>query len=194
MDTESTEDPKSPEGPAIPTISASPAGAPPLTLRRARPDDAAAVAAWMADPAVYGQLLQMPHPSTEFWRERLAANKAGGGELSLVAVQGGQPVGMAGLHEPRAVWRRRHAMALGISVAVHAHGQGVGSALMRELLDYADRWANLMRVELTVFADNARAIALYRRFGFEEEGRMRAYAWRDGAYADCLSMARLRPS
>ena len=170
-----------------------PAGAPPLTLRRAHPDDAAAVAAWMADPAVFAQLLQMPHPSAEFWRERLAANKAGGGELALVAVQCGQPVGMASLHEPRAVWRRRHAMGLGISVARGAHGQGVGSALMRELLHYADHWANLMRVELTVFADNARAIALYRRFGFREEGRMQAYAWRDGAYADCLSMARLRP-
>lgn len=164
-----------------------------LTIRRAHPDDAPAVAAWMADPAVFAQLLQMPHPSVEMWRERLAGNKAGGGELSLVAVRDGQPVGLAGLHEPRAVWRRRHAMGLGISVAPHAHGQGVGSALMQALLDHADRWANLLRVELTVFADNARAIALYRRFGFEEEGRMRAYAWRDGAYADCLGMARLRP-
>jgi putative acetyltransferase len=163
------------------------------TIRRAHPDDAPAVAAWMADPAVFSQLLQMPHPSVEMWRERLAANKVGSGEVALVAVRDGQPVGLASLHEPRAVWRRRHAMGLGISVATHAHGQGVGSALMQALLDHADRWANLLRVELTVFADNARAIALYRRFGFEEEGRMRAYAWRDGAYADCLSMARLRP-
>jgi putative acetyltransferase len=164
-----------------------------LTIRRAHPDDAPAVAAWMADPAVFSQLLQMPHPSVEMWRERLAANKVGSGEVALVAVRDGQPVGLASLHEPRAVWRRRHAMGLGISVATHAHGQGVGSALMQALLDHADRWANLLRVELTVFADNARAIALYRRFGFEEEGRMRAYAWGDGAYADCLSMARLRP-
>ena len=163
------------------------------TIRRAHPDDAPAVAAWMADPAVFSQLLQMPHPSVEMWRERLAANKVGSGEVALVAVRDGQPVGLASLHEPRAVWRRRHAMGLGISVATHAHGQGVGSALMQALLDHADRWANLLRVELTVFADNARAIALYRRFGFEEEGRMRAYAWRDGAYADCLRMARLRP-
>ena len=164
-----------------------------LTIRRAHPDDAPAVAAWMADPAVFAQLMQMPYPSVEMWRERLAANKAGSGEVSLVAVREGQPVGLASLNEPRAVWRRRHAMGLGISVAAHAHGQGVGSALMQALLDHADRWANLLRVELTVFADNARAIALYRRFGFQEEGRMRGYAWRDGAYADCLSMARLQP-
>lgn len=164
-----------------------------LTIRRAHPDDAPAVAAWMADPAVFAQLLQMPYPTAEMWRERLAGNKAGGGEVQLVAVRDGQPVGLAGLYEPRAVWRRRHAMGLGISVARQAHGQGVGAALMEALLDHADRWANLMRVELTVFADNARAIALYKRFGFAEEGRMRQYAWRDGAYADCLGMARVHP-
>lgn len=164
-----------------------------LTIRRAHPDDAPAVAAWMADPAVFAQLLQMPYPSTEMWRERLAGNQAGAGEVQLVAVLDGQPVGLAGLHQPRAVWRRRHAMGLGISVARHAHGQGVGAALMQALLDHADRWANLLRVELTVFADNARAIALYKRFGFQEEGRLRQYAWRDGAYADCLGMARVHP-
>jgi putative acetyltransferase len=44
-----------------------------------------------------------------------------------------------------------------------------------------------------VFADNARAIALYKRHGFVEEGRLRGYAIRHGEYADCLAMARWRP-
>ena len=39
----------------------------------------------------------------------------------------------------------------------------------------------------------ARAIALYERFGFEREGVMRSYAWRDGEHVDAISMARLRP-
>ena len=42
-------------------------------------------------------------------------------------------------------------------------------------------------------SDNARAIALYERFGFEREGVMRGYAWRDGEHVDAISMARLRP-
>lgn len=41
-------------------------------------------------------------------------------------------------------------------------------------------------------SDNAAAIALYRKFGFREEGLMRGYAFRDGTYVDCLAMARLR--
>jgi L-phenylalanine/L-methionine N-acetyltransferase len=45
---------------------------------------------------------------------------------------------------------------------------------------------------LTVFADNFPAIHLYEKFGFEHEGVQRAFAFRSGAYADILNMARLR--
>jgi putative acetyltransferase len=65
---------------------------------------------------------------------------------------------------------------------------------MGALIEAADRWLNLQRIELTVFTDNARAIALYRRFGFVVEGTHRAYALRDGAYVDVHAMARLHPS
>jgi putative acetyltransferase len=71
-------------------------------------------------------------------------------------------------------------------------GRGVGRALMAALVDQADLWLNIKRLELTVWSDNDRAIALYERFGFEREGLMCAYGWRDGAYADALAMARLR--
>ena len=63
---------------------------------------------------------------------------------------------------------------------------------MTALIDAADKWLDLRRIELTVFADNERAIRLYERFGFEREGIMRAYAFRDGRYADGVMMARLR--
>ena len=43
-----------------------------------------------------------------------------------------------------------------------------------------------------VYADNAAGIALYTRHGFVEEGRHRDFAFRDGAFVDALSMARIR--
>ena len=50
-------------------------------------------------------------------------------------------------------------------------GKGVGAALMRAGLTFADNWLNLTRVELEVYADNEAAIHLYERFGFELEER-----------------------
>jgi putative acetyltransferase len=165
----------------------------PYLIRATRPEDAADIAAYMADPAVFGDLLQLPHPTEAQWRERLSAPRAGN-DLSLVAEQGGRVVASAGLFNQRAQLRRQHASALGISVATPAQGQGIGRALMAALTDYADRWGQILRIELSVFADNTRAIALYERFGFVREGLHRCHALRDGVYVDTLSMARLHPN
>ncbi|MFX8852491.1 hypothetical protein ABTM75_19330, partial [Acinetobacter baumannii] len=48
------------------------------------------------------------------------------------------------------------------------------------------------RLELTVYADNLGAIALYRRFGFVDEGLRKGYSFRNGAFADILMMGRWR--
>ncbi len=162
-----------------------------IEVRRARVDDADAFARLMADPEVFGNLMQLPFPSADQWRQHLSS-PAGPDHLHVVAVKDGQLVGSAGLH-PVERLRRRHCAMLGISVAVAAQGQGVGSELMRSLCDYADQWAQILRIELTVFIDNARAIALYQRFGFRVEGTHRAYAMRHGRYVDVLAMARLHP-
>ena len=63
---------------------------------------------------------------------------------------------------------------------------------MEAVLEIADNWMNLRRIELTVYFDNEAAQRLYRKFGFEMEGRLRDYAVRDGVFADAMSMARLR--
>ena len=167
----------------------------PITIRRATTQDAAAYARILGDPEVLANLMQLPYTSEEIWRQRLADNNAPGKtDLSLVAERGGEVVGSAGLHPTGPAVRRRHCVMLGISVAAAAQGQGVGSALMQALCDYADQWGQILRIELTVFADNARAVALYRRFGFEHEGTHRGYALRAGVYIDVLSMARLHPN
>lgn len=165
----------------------------PITVRRARPADAADFVRLMAQPEVFSNLMQLPLPSEELWRARLEAGAAPEKtDIHIVAECDGHVVGSAGLH-PAPALRRRHAATLGISVASEAQRQGVGRELMRTLCSYADGWAQLLRIELTVFTDNARAIALYQRFGFRIEGTHRAYAMRDGVYCDVLAMARLHP-
>ena len=166
----------------------------PLHIRRARVEDAPAFTALFADPAVYPGTLQMPFPSEANWRKRLADNdQPGSRHIQLVAERDGAIIASAGLHPVSDSPRRAHAMVLGIMVAGHAQGQGVGKALLQALLHAADQWANVLRTELTVFADNQRAIALYRSLGFLDEGLLRGYAFRDGQFADTLAMARWRP-
>jgi L-phenylalanine/L-methionine N-acetyltransferase len=165
-----------------------------ITVRRATVADAEAFAAMLGHPEVFPQLLQMPHANPELWRSRLADN-VGKPDLLLVAVAAdGQVVGGAGLHPAGASPRRRHAMTLGMQVQPAWQRQGIGSQLLQALCDYADNWLGLLRLELEVYADNDRAQALYRRFGFVQEGLHRCHALRDGVYVDSLSMARLNPA
>jgi putative acetyltransferase len=167
-----------------------------LLVRRATVDDAAGFARIMGDPAVYPGLMQLPYTNADIWRTRLTElTAAGKPDLMLAAERDGRIVGTAGLHPmslPSQI-RRRHVANLGISVASDAQGQGVGTALMQAMCDYADRWIGLLRLELTVYVDNAPAIALYRRFGFVAEGCLRGYAMRDGRLVDALTMARFHP-
>jgi putative acetyltransferase len=169
---------------------------PAVIVRRATVDDAAGFARIMGDPAVLPGLMQMPHTNEALWRARLEDGTAAGKpDLLLAAERAGEIVGTAGLHPSSAAQiRRRHVAMIGISVAPEAQGQGVGTALMQAMCDYADRWMGVLRIELTVFVDNAAALALYRKFGFEIEGRLRGYAMRDGRYEDAFTMARIHPA
>jgi L-phenylalanine/L-methionine N-acetyltransferase len=104
---------------------------------------------------------------------------------------GEEVVGCLGL-EIHSKPRRRHAGAIGMAIRDDYQGKGIGTALMQAAVDMADRWLNLTRLELEVYTDNEPAIRLYKKFGFTIEGTLRNYAFRDGAFADAYSMARLR--
>ena len=101
-------------------------------------------------------------------------------------------VGNLGLHLASKSPRRRHAGAIGMSVRDDWHNRGSAQRCSRAAVDLADNWLNYTRLELTVYTDNAAALALYRKFGFEVEGTLKSYAFRDGRFIDAYAMARLR--
>jgi putative acetyltransferase len=63
---------------------------------------------------------------------------------------------------------------------------------MSTVVDLADQWLNLSRLELEVYTDNDAAIHLYERFGFEIEGTHRLHSYGDGRWSDSYFMARVR--
>lgn len=160
-----------------------------LSIRARTPADAAAIAALHNLPGYRYGTLRTPHHTPDEIRKGIENQSSN--SFSLVAEQDGRIVGDCGLTR-FANHRRAHAGSLGMGVHDAYHGRGIGSALIGEILAIADRWLNLKRIELTVYTDNEPALALYRKFGFEVEGHLKAFAFRDGHYVDAYSMARLR--
>ncbi|MBB3259058.1 putative acetyltransferase [Paraburkholderia bannensis] len=161
-----------------------------VRLRAAELDDCQAMADLMNLPGVRRGTLSHGYRTAEGLRAWLENSKVD--RTSIVAEHEGRVIGQAELmaHDGR----RSHCASLGIGVHDAFQGRGVGALLMGALIDAADTAFGLRRIELQVFADNAPAIGLYRRFGFEVEARARAYAIRDGALHDVLHMARLAPA
>ena len=162
-----------------------------ITIRRIEPGDFEAVRQIYTAPKVIWGTLQLPFPSAEQWRQRLAEPPEG--FFSLVAEVEQEIVGHLGLHTFPNRPRRRHVGKIGMAVRDDWQGQGVGTALLQAAVDLADKWLNLIRLELTVYTDNEPAIRLYEKFGFTIEGTLVQYAFRDGQYVDTYTMARLRP-
>jgi L-phenylalanine/L-methionine N-acetyltransferase len=160
-----------------------------ILIRAVEPDDWPDVAELFDQPSVVAGTLQLPFRHRDANRRRLAEPPPAG-LVRLGAVIDGKLIGMAGL--TRLENRRAHVGTLFMAVHDAFQGRGAGAALMEAITGMADRWLNLGRLELTVYADNARAIGLYERFGFEREGLHRRFAFRDGAFVDALAMARLR--
>ena len=159
-----------------------------IRVRAQELGDVEALADIMTSPTVLIDTTQIPYRSVDWWRERLASEPE---THRLVADRDGQVVGGLTLRVETSP-RRRHVGVFGIMVREGFQGQGVGTALMAALIDLADNWLGLRRVELQVYTGNARAVHLYEKFGFVIEGTALQVFLRDGIYADAYMMARLR--
>jgi putative acetyltransferase len=159
-----------------------------VVIRPVRVDDAEAVAGLRRRDAVARGIFAYPSERVETTRAFIAGLAPS--SHSFVALVEGRVVGQAGLHVRDG--KARHSASLGIAVHDDFHGRGVGRALMQQLLDVADRWLGLMRVDLTVRDDNAPARRLYEKLGFVVEGTQRKAVFADGELRDLVMMARLR--
>ncbi|MEM5328812.1 GNAT family N-acetyltransferase [Paraburkholderia sp. JHI2823] len=158
-----------------------------IVVRALRPGDAEALHALRHCPSIVRGNADAPYDSVAQTREWIASVVSPA--VIIGAWVGDTIVGEAGLHPQKL--RRAHVGEIGISVHDEWQRRGVGTFLMGQILDFADNWLGLRRLELHAYTNNAAALALYRKCGFEIEARLRGAVLRDGVLADFFLMARL---
>jgi ribosomal protein S18 acetylase RimI-like enzyme len=149
-------------------------------VRRARSEDARALAELFAEVAAERDGIATEPPVDVDARTRQFAASIDG---TIVAVAAGDLIGS--LHVDAA---RSGVGELGMAVALPWRGRGVGSALLGAAIEKA-RSEGLHKLALEVFPHNDAAIALYRKFGFVEEGRrLQHYRRASGELWDSIVM------
>lgn len=182
--------PVPPTGP-VATVTAAPASPPSgLATRPLGPADVGAARALLRDSCVASPLAAEARYQHD---AALAALLSDPGATWLGAERDGQLVALARLL-PGASPATRHTARLEcFAVQPAATGQGIGAALLREALAWADGYLGLARLELWLFPDQARVRRFYERHGFQVEGTARRALFLDGRHRDVLVLARVRP-
>jgi RimJ/RimL family protein N-acetyltransferase len=109
-------------------------------------------------------------------------------EIEIIAIVDDKVVGSAGIESIGTKYKVRHRAEFGISVLQEYWGLGLGKALTKACIECA-RDAGYVQLELTVVAENERAVKMYRNFGFEEFGRNpRGFNSRVSGYQEVIYM------
>jgi len=162
-----------------------------INIRKAVSSDAAALIGYLetiggeSDFLTFGQgeFGRSIEEEEKFIENALSKKNA----LFLIAEADGKVVGnlnfSGGCRE-----RNTHAGEFGVSVLKEYWGRGIGEKLIRNLLDWSRSSGIIRKINLRVRTDNTRGIRLYRKLGFEEEGKVRRDFQIDGVFYDSLLM------
>jgi RimJ/RimL family protein N-acetyltransferase len=168
-----------------------------INLRAVERSDAPIVHRWLNDPQVMrgwgwsapARSFQSVTQEIEDW---LSQETALGHPAALLAeTLAGDPLGLVILRVDRP---EACSVELSLLVGVVSYwGRGYGADILQTTLDACfDGWG-IHRLAVRVEDGNERALSLYRRFGFTEEGRLRQAAFRDGRHNDILLFGLLAP-
>ena len=108
-------------------------------------------------------------------------------QLYLVAVDGDEIVGtgtLSSFTRPRLA----HRAEISVSVRKSMWGNHIGTRLMEEILNFAQNTGKIECISLEVRSDNQRAIALYKKFGFQKIGTFPGFMKVDGEFVSCDMM------
>lgn len=165
------------------------------TLRSPGAEDAEAMLDYMKETSRetyfllrYPEELTLTQEQEKRWLQRVLDSKK---EVMINAVIEGELAGNASVYGIRESVKMGHRAGFAIAVREKFWHKGLGKLLIEEALKIAADMG-YEQIELGVFDDNAKAVALYKKYGFEEWGRMKhAFRLKDGTYRDEILMGRM---
>lgn len=120
-------------------------------------------------------------------REDILSTNAHPASIMLLAMDGDEIAGIGTIHSGNKI-KARHQGELGIVVAKKYQAQGIGSEIIRRLIEFCKGNGITTRIQLDTRCDNEVAVKLYERFGFEIEGRLKNTTLLNGVYYDLYVM------
>ncbi|EHK2354819.1 GNAT family N-acetyltransferase [Clostridium perfringens] len=138
-------------------------------------------------PGVMENILSNKDEEEELIKEKII--NRGKNQYWYVAEEDGKVIGL-GILMNHGNLRKKHVGVITLMVNSDYQNKGVGSLLMDKLINLSES-LNIIRLELCVFRDNYKAINLYKKFGFKEEGIKVKSALKNGEYIDEIMMARI---
>lgn len=158
-----------------------------VEIRPARPADARAFLEFWTAIVAKERFVRTEEVRTPARAYRRRFRKRSDLETDLLAFEGDRLVGHVNVQRERHPVTH-HVGSLSIAVAADARGRGIGRRLMEEAIGWSTR-AGIEKLVLSVYPHNEAAIALYRSFGFVEEGRLARHSRKSYGYEDEILMA-----
>lgn len=162
-----------------------------ITYRRAKIEDAESIVAFYN--RVGGETSFLSFEKDEYPMsvkeqvEDIKGLEGNKNNIMLIALDGENIVALATIHSASKI-KSRHDGELGIVVEKAHQGQGIGSELIRQLIEWCKSNGVTKRISLDTRADNVPAVSLYLKFGFILEGCRRNSTLLDGKYYDLYVM------
>lgn len=160
-----------------------------VRLREIEPEDWRAYAAWNLDDEQARNLDIVPFPQSDArvraWAEKEATRERDGDNMRfvIVAKESGEVVGDIGTHHCYPI---DGCLSYGISIRADQRRKGYASEAIRLVLRFYFFERRYQKANITAYEFNDASIALHRRLGFQQEGRLRRTMFTNGRYWDEL--------
>ncbi|MEI8329762.1 MAG: GNAT family N-acetyltransferase [Chlamydiia bacterium] len=157
-----------------------------ITIRQAKIEDATCIV--LAEQEIAQEPGYFCSQPSELSEENVRQTIESSHGIYFVAEKEGSLVGHAFL-EILNLQSLRHVAQLNIVVHKGYQEKGIGTQLMERIIEWAKQSGTVEKIELNVRASNVRAIALYKKMGFFEEGCLKRRVKAGDRYIDDLVMA-----